>query len=55
MKLAREMAITYDHLFFEDLNIEAMKRRWGRTVSDLGFADYLTMQGHMYSRFGSVL
>ena len=55
MKLAREMAITYDHLFFEDLNIEAMKRLWGRKVSDMGFAAYLKMQGHMCSRFGSVM
>jgi putative transposase len=54
MKLARKMAIAYDHLFFETLNIDAMKRLWGRKVSDMGFSDYLKIQEHMCGKFGSV-
>ncbi len=52
-KLAREMAIKHDYLFFEDLNIAAMKQLWGRKVSDLGFADHLIIQEHMCRKLGS--
>jgi putative transposase len=55
MKLARQMAKRYDYLFFEDLNIDAMKKLWGRKVSDMGFADYLRLQEHMCSKFGTVM
>jgi putative transposase len=37
-QLAHEL---YDILVFEDLNIGAMKRLWGRKVSDLGFAKFM--------------
>lgn len=40
-KLANRLLTEYDVLCFEDLNIEAMKRLWGRKVSDLGFAEFL--------------
>jgi putative transposase len=39
-KLAKSLLDQYDALCFEDLNIEAMKRLWGRKVSDLGFATF---------------
>jgi putative transposase len=55
MKLAREMAIRHDYLFFEDLDIAALKQLWGRKVSDMGFADYLEFQEHMCRKHGSVL
>ena len=41
-QLANVLCKTYDTLCFETLNIKAMKRLWGRKVSDLGFADFLT-------------
>jgi putative transposase len=53
MKLAREMATTYDFLFFENLDISSMKNTWGRKVSDLGFADYLKIQEYMCRKIGS--
>jgi putative transposase len=31
----------FDLLIFEDLNIAAMKRLWGRKVCDLGFSNFL--------------
>jgi putative transposase len=40
-KLAHLLCDDYDVLVFEDLNIAAMKKRWGRKVSDLGFAQFL--------------
>jgi len=40
-KLAHQLCDQYDVLCFEDLNLEGMKRLWGRKVSDLGFASFL--------------
>ena len=40
-KLARNLIYKYDHLFFEDLNLDGMKRLWGRKVSDLGLYQLL--------------
>src|SRR5690606_15695349 len=40
-KLAHELCKKYDILVFEDLNIAAMKRLWGRKISDLGFSQFL--------------
>ncbi|MCL5994902.1 MAG: transposase [Chloroflexi bacterium] len=36
-KTARQLASTYDVLWIEDLNLDGMKRLWGRKVSDLAF------------------
>ena len=40
-KLANELTNQYDALIFEDLNLDGMKRLWGRKVSDLSFATFL--------------
>jgi putative transposase len=40
-KLAHRLCDNYDVLIFEDLNIAAMKKLWGRKVSDLGFAQFM--------------
>jgi putative transposase len=40
-KLAHQLCKEYDVLVFEDLNLEGMKRLWGRKVSDLGFAKFI--------------
>ncbi|MCI0348555.1 MAG: transposase, partial [Acidobacteriales bacterium] len=40
-KLAHALCKEYDVLCFEDLNLDGMKRLWGRKVSDLGFASFL--------------
>jgi len=42
-KLAHRLCDEYDVLYFEDLNLEGMKRLWGRKVSDLGFASFLSI------------
>ncbi len=40
-KLAHKLTNEYDVLIFEDLNLDGMKRLWGRKVSDLSFATFL--------------
>jgi putative transposase len=40
-KLAHKLTNEYDVLIFEDLNLNGMKRLWGRKVSDLSFASFL--------------
>jgi len=42
-KLAHALCDVYDVTCFEDLNLHGMKARWGRKVSDLGFARFLTI------------
>ena len=36
-KLTLELVRRFDVLFFETLNLDGMKRLWGRKVSDIGF------------------
>jgi len=40
-KLANELIDKYDYLFFEDLNMQGMKRLWGRKISDLAFYSFM--------------
>ena len=54
-KLARRLAIEYDILCFEDLNIQAMKKLWGRKVSDLGFSQFLAIQKHIAAQMGKTV
>ncbi|MDX2075120.1 MAG: transposase [bacterium] len=40
-QLANDLCDQYDVMVFEDLNLDAMKRLWGRKVSDLGFSQFV--------------
>ena len=40
-KLAIELCRDFDIMFFEDLNLEGMKRLWGKQVSDLAFGEFM--------------
>lgn len=40
-KLADRLCTEYDTIIVENLNIEAMKRLWGRKVSDLSFSQFV--------------
>ncbi|MDX2077789.1 MAG: transposase [bacterium] len=40
-QLAHDLCDEYDVMVFEDLNLDAMKRLWGRKISDLGFAQFV--------------
>jgi hypothetical protein len=46
-KLAHALCDCYDLLCFEDLNLNAMKRLWGRKVSDLAFGQCMTILKHV--------
>jgi len=52
-KQARKLAIEYDLLCFEDLNIAAMKKLWGKKVSDLGFSAFITILRYACSLTGA--
>ncbi len=40
-KLAIELCQKFDILFFEDLNLDGMKRLWGKQISDLAFGEFI--------------
>jgi putative transposase len=42
-KLAHRLCDAYDVLCVEDLNLQGMKTMWGRKVSDLGFASFMSI------------
>ena len=42
-KLTNELINHYDCLFFENLNLNGMKRLWGCKVSDLAFGEFLSI------------
>lgn len=54
-KLARELAQKYSVICIEDLNMEAMKKLWGRKISDLSFAEFVTILRHHCDKAGTVL
>lgn len=54
-KLARELAQSFDVICIEDLNLGGMKALWGRKVSDLGFAEFVSILEHHCRKAGSVL
>ncbi len=51
-KLAHELCDRFDVMVFEDLNIEGMKRLWGRKVSDLGFSQFLEIVAYVAFKRG---
>lgn len=42
-KLAHALCDEYDYIFLEKLNVKAMQKRWGKKVSDLAFARFVTI------------
>jgi len=51
-KTAHALCERYDFIALEDLNIEGMKRRWGRKVSDLGFGEFVSILEHVARKRG---
>jgi putative transposase len=51
--LAHKLCDEYKMMFFEDLNLDGMKRLWGRKVSDLGFNQFMEILVHMGFLVGS--
>ena len=54
-QLAHELCDQYDVLCFEDLNLDGMKRLWGRKVSDLAFGQFLNILKHVAFKRGKVV
>jgi putative transposase len=51
-KLAHQLTDAYDEIRLEDLNLKGMKSLWGRKVSDLGFADFVTKLKYIAAKKG---
>ncbi len=49
-KLALHLVREFDVICIEDLNIDGMKRLWGRKVSDLGFMQFVAILEHVTAR-----
>lgn len=45
-QLANELTSLYDVMCFETLNMNAMKKMWGRKISDLGFSAFMKVMEH---------
>lgn len=46
-KMAHELCKRYDLICLEDLNLEGMKRNWGRKMSDLAHGDFVLKLEHV--------
>ena len=51
-KLAHELCRSYDTIFIEDLNIDAMRRLWGRKISDLSHSSFVDKLIYIASKYG---
>ena len=54
-KLAHALCDQFDTLFLEDLNIQGMKARWGRKVSDLAFSQFVSILKHVALKRGKTV
>jgi putative transposase len=54
-KLAKELAEAYSVICLEDLNIKAMKKLWGKKISDLAFSEFVNILKYECFKTGTVL
>lgn len=54
-KLANQLVSEYAILCIEDLNLDGMKRLWGRKVSDLAFGEFVSILEWVASNVGSTV
>lgn len=54
-KLARRLLREYDVVAIEDLNLDGMKRLWGRKVSDLSYSSFTKILDHVANKEGKVV
>ena len=54
-KLARKLTKKYNVICIEDLNIAAMKKIWGRKISDLAFSEFVAILKHHCNKSGTTL
>lgn len=51
-KLAGKLCQTYELIAIEDLNLDGMKRLWGRKVSDLAYGEFILILEYVASLYG---
>lgn len=51
-KLAHELCRRYDFIFLEDLSLSGMTRMWGRKMSDLAHAEFVTKLEYVARKYG---
>ena len=51
-KVARSIVSEFDIICIEDLNLDGMKRLWGRKVSDYGFASFVNKLEYLAAKNG---
>lgn len=51
-KLANELCQKYEFIAIEDLNLDGMKRLWGRKVSDLAYGEFILILEYIASIHG---
>ena len=54
-KLANQLVGEYAIICIEDLNIDGMKRLWGRKISDLAFAEFVSILSWVASNAGTTV
>lgn len=54
-KLAHELCKQYDFIFLETLNIEPMKRLWGKKISDLSHSEFINKLMYIATKYGVIV
>lgn len=54
-KLAHELCNQYDFIFLETLNIESMKRLWGKKISDLSHSEFINKLMYVATKYGTTV
>ena len=54
-KLAHAICEEYALVCIEDLNLRGMQKRWGRKISDYGFAEFVKILKHQASKTGTTI
>ena len=54
-KLAHAICGEYALVCIEDLNLKGMQKRWGRKISDYGFAEFVKVLEHQAGKMGTTI
>lgn len=54
-KLAHELCSNYSFIAIEDLNIEGMKRMWGKKISDLAHSKFIGKLKYIATKYGTII
>ena len=52
-KLAHDLCKYYSHIGIEDLNLNGMKRLWGRKISDLSYGEFISKLLYVSQKYGT--